>query len=42
MDIPGGIAALPRFALLDGPSPLAPLHRFSAALGGGADVWIKR
>jgi len=42
VDIPGGIAALPRFALLDGPSPLAPLHRFSAALGGGADVWIKR
>jgi 1-aminocyclopropane-1-carboxylate deaminase/D-cysteine desulfhydrase-like pyridoxal-dependent ACC family enzyme len=36
------IAALPRFALLDGPSPLAPLRRFSAALGGGADVWIKR
>jgi 1-aminocyclopropane-1-carboxylate deaminase/D-cysteine desulfhydrase-like pyridoxal-dependent ACC family enzyme len=36
------IAALPRFALLDGPSPLAPLRRFSAALGGGAHVWIKR
>jgi len=33
---------LPRFPLLDGPSPLQPLPRFSAALGGGADVWIKR
>ena len=42
MEIPPVIAALPRFALLDGPSPLAPLRRFSAALGGGADVWIKR
>ena len=33
---------MPRFGLLDGPSPLAPLRRFSAALGGGADIWIKR
>jgi L-cysteate sulfo-lyase len=32
----------PRFALLDGPSPLAPLPRFSAALGGRVEVWIKR
>ena len=32
----------PRSALLDGPSPLAPLPRFSAALGGRAEVWIKR
>ncbi len=32
----------PRFALLDGPSPLAPLARFSAALGGRVEVWIKR
>jgi 1-aminocyclopropane-1-carboxylate deaminase/D-cysteine desulfhydrase-like pyridoxal-dependent ACC family enzyme len=32
----------PRFALLDGPSPLAPLPRFTAALGGRAEVWIKR
>src|SRR6478735_11496926 len=32
----------PRFALLDGPSPLTPLPRFSAALGGRAEVWIKR
>jgi 1-aminocyclopropane-1-carboxylate deaminase/D-cysteine desulfhydrase-like pyridoxal-dependent ACC family enzyme len=42
MVVPLGIAALPRFALLDGPSPLAPLRRFSSALGGGVEVWIKR
>ena len=42
MVVPLGIAALPRFALLDGPSPLAPLRGFSSALGGGAEVWIKR
>jgi 1-aminocyclopropane-1-carboxylate deaminase/D-cysteine desulfhydrase-like pyridoxal-dependent ACC family enzyme len=41
-DVPPGIAALPRFPLLDGPSPLQPLPRFSAALGGGLEVWIKR
>jgi 1-aminocyclopropane-1-carboxylate deaminase/D-cysteine desulfhydrase-like pyridoxal-dependent ACC family enzyme len=28
--------------LLDGPSPLQPLHRFSDVLGGGVEVWIKR
>ena len=33
---------LPRFALLDGPSPFAPLPRFSAALGDRATIWIKR
>ena len=33
---------LPRFALLDGPSPLAPLRRLSATLGGRAELWIKR
>ena len=33
---------LPRFPLLDGPSPLQPLPRFSAAIGGEAEVWIKR
>jgi len=32
----------PRFALLVGPSPLTPLPRFSAALGGRVEVWIKR
>jgi L-cysteate sulfo-lyase len=42
MRIPPAIAALPRFPLLDGPSPLQPLPRFSEALGGGADVWVKR
>jgi 1-aminocyclopropane-1-carboxylate deaminase/D-cysteine desulfhydrase-like pyridoxal-dependent ACC family enzyme len=42
MRVPPGIAALPRFALLDGPSPLQRLERFSAAIGGTAEVWIKR
>jgi 1-aminocyclopropane-1-carboxylate deaminase/D-cysteine desulfhydrase-like pyridoxal-dependent ACC family enzyme len=42
IDLPDGIAALPRFPLIDGPSPLQQLPRFSAALGGTADVWIKR
>jgi L-cysteate sulfo-lyase len=32
----------PRFLLLDGPSPLAPLSRLSAALGGRTEIWIKR
>lgn len=36
------LPALPRVALLDGPTPLQPLHRLSAALGGRADLWIKR
>ncbi|HEX2755340.1 MAG TPA: pyridoxal-phosphate dependent enzyme [Candidatus Limnocylindrales bacterium] len=42
MVIPPAIAALPRFGLIDRPSPLTPLPRFSAALGGGAEIWIKR
>ncbi|HET7702362.1 MAG TPA: pyridoxal-phosphate dependent enzyme [Candidatus Limnocylindrales bacterium] len=42
MIVPPGIAALPRFGLLDGPSPLAPLQRISSMLGGEAEVWIKR
>ena len=42
MRVPPAIAALPRFPLLDGPSPLQRVPRFSAAIGGGADVWIKR
>ena len=33
---------LPRFPLLDGPSPLHRLPRFGAALGGATEVWIKR
>jgi 1-aminocyclopropane-1-carboxylate deaminase/D-cysteine desulfhydrase-like pyridoxal-dependent ACC family enzyme len=39
---PAAIAALPRFPLLDEPSPLIAAPRFSAALGGGAEIWIKR
>jgi D-cysteine desulfhydrase len=35
-------ARFPRFALLDGPSPLAPLARLSAVLGGRTELWIKR
>ena len=42
IDVPATIAALPRFPLLDGPSPFQRLPRFSAALGGSAEVWIKR
>jgi L-cysteate sulfo-lyase len=33
---------LPRFRLFDRPSPLHPLPRLSAALGGRADIWVKR
>lgn len=33
---------LPRVMLLDGPTPLHPLPRLSAALGGRAELWIKR
>ena len=32
----------PRFRLFEGPSPLEPLPRFSAALGGRAEIWVKR
>lgn len=32
----------PRFRLFDGPSPFAPLPRFSAVLGHGVELWIKR
>jgi 1-aminocyclopropane-1-carboxylate deaminase/D-cysteine desulfhydrase-like pyridoxal-dependent ACC family enzyme len=42
MRVPEPIARLPRFALLDGPSPFHRLERFSAALGGHVEVWIKR
>jgi 1-aminocyclopropane-1-carboxylate deaminase/D-cysteine desulfhydrase-like pyridoxal-dependent ACC family enzyme len=42
MVVPPAIFDLPRFPLLDGPSPLARLERFSRALGADADVWIKR
>lgn len=36
------VIGLPRVALLDGPTPLQPMPRFSAALGGRAELWIKR
>jgi 1-aminocyclopropane-1-carboxylate deaminase/D-cysteine desulfhydrase-like pyridoxal-dependent ACC family enzyme len=35
-------APWPRFRLFETPSPLAPLPRFSAAVGHGAEIWIKR
>jgi 1-aminocyclopropane-1-carboxylate deaminase/D-cysteine desulfhydrase-like pyridoxal-dependent ACC family enzyme len=36
------LPVLSRVALLDGPTPLQPLPRLSAALGGRADLWVKR
>ena len=33
---------LPRVSLLDGPTPLQPMARLSAALGGRVELWIKR
>jgi L-cysteate sulfo-lyase len=33
---------IPRFRLFDAPSPLAPLPRLSAALGGRTQIWVKR
>lgn len=33
---------LPRARLLDGPTPLQPMPRLSAALGGRAELWVKR
>jgi 1-aminocyclopropane-1-carboxylate deaminase len=32
----------PRVALMFGPSPIHPLPRLSAALGGGVEIWAKR
>jgi 1-aminocyclopropane-1-carboxylate deaminase len=32
----------PRVSLMFGPSPLHPLPRLSAALGGGVEIWAKR
>ena len=40
--MPRSLSELPRFPLIDEPSPLAPLPRLSAALGGRATLWIKR
>ncbi|HSL34655.1 MAG TPA: pyridoxal-phosphate dependent enzyme [Candidatus Limnocylindrales bacterium] len=42
LDLPPAIAAMPRFDLTGGPSPLVEAPRLSAALGGGAAIWIKR
>ncbi len=39
---PIGGTDLPRLRLFDGPSPLHRLPRLPAALGGRADLWIKR
>ena len=36
------MASPPRFPLFDGPSPLQSLPRFCDALGGRAEIWIKR
>jgi L-cysteate sulfo-lyase len=36
------VPEVPRFRLFDAPTPLAPLPRFSAALGGRTEIWIKR
>lgn len=33
---------LPRFRLFDAPSPLEPLPRLAVALGGRAEIWVKR
>lgn len=33
---------LPRVRLLDGPTPLQPMPRLSEALGGRAELWVKR
>jgi 1-aminocyclopropane-1-carboxylate deaminase/D-cysteine desulfhydrase-like pyridoxal-dependent ACC family enzyme len=35
-------ARFPRFSLLDGPSPFELLPRFSAAIDGRCEIWIKR
>ncbi len=40
--MPAWTPDLPRFALLDGPSPLQPMTRLSAALDDRADLWVKR
>lgn len=37
-----GLPELPRVTLLDGPTPLQPMPRLSAELGGRVELWIKR
>jgi 1-aminocyclopropane-1-carboxylate deaminase/D-cysteine desulfhydrase-like pyridoxal-dependent ACC family enzyme len=36
------LPSLPRVRLLDGPTPFQPMARLSEALGGTAELWIKR
>jgi L-cysteate sulfo-lyase len=36
------MASLPRFRLIDAPSPLQPLPRFCEALGTRTEIWVKR
>ena len=40
--MPRPLPDLPRVRLLEGPTPLEPLPRLSEALGGRAELWIKR
>jgi 1-aminocyclopropane-1-carboxylate deaminase/D-cysteine desulfhydrase-like pyridoxal-dependent ACC family enzyme len=40
--MPFDLPDLPRAALLDGPTPLQPMPVLSAALGGRAELWVKR
>lgn len=40
--MPLALPDLPRVALLHGPTPLQPMPRLSAALGGRAELWVKR
>ena len=41
-DAPMGLDDIPRVPLLFGPSPVHPLPRLSAALGGDVEIWAKR
>jgi 1-aminocyclopropane-1-carboxylate deaminase/D-cysteine desulfhydrase-like pyridoxal-dependent ACC family enzyme len=40
--VTASLDGLPRFRLFDGPSPFHRLERFGAALGGRAEIWVKR
>jgi 1-aminocyclopropane-1-carboxylate deaminase/D-cysteine desulfhydrase-like pyridoxal-dependent ACC family enzyme len=40
--VTAALPVLPRVTLLDGPTPLQPLERLSAALAGRTELWIKR
>ena len=39
---PVDLPELPRVRLLEGPTPLQPMERLTAVLGGRAELWIKR